>query len=114
MGKKRKVPSTPVASESSQLILRNLMLRMWMVMVIKGLHHQLPHQLNLRVLKSRYVNSLFAVCGTYVQYSQELGKINPIYLFYEIVSKNAAGDTGKPGDKHYKCYHCNWKVLTIT
>jgi hypothetical protein len=48
------------------------------------------------------------------QHSNESGKRNPIYLFYEIVSKNAEGQSGKPGDKHYKCYHGNCKVLTIT
>ena len=48
------------------------------------------------------------------QHSKESGKRNPIYLFYEIVSKNAEGQVGKPCDKHYKCYHGNRKVLTIT
>jgi hypothetical protein len=43
-----------------------------------------------------------------------LEKKNPIYLFYEIIQKNAEGVLGKPGDKHYKCYHGSWKVLTIT
>jgi hypothetical protein len=27
---------------------------------------------------------------------------------------NAEGTIGKPGDKHYKCYHGSRKVLTIT
>jgi hypothetical protein len=27
---------------------------------------------------------------------------------------NAEGMIGKPGDKHYKCYHGSRKVLTIT
>ncbi|KAJ7922597.1 hypothetical protein B0H13DRAFT_1534487, partial [Mycena leptocephala] len=39
---------------------------------------------------------------------------NPIYLFYDAVSKNAEGTVGKPGDKHYKCRHGNRKVITIT
>jgi hypothetical protein len=58
-----------------------------------------------------------AVCyllHSYTAYCKESGKRNPIYLFYEIVPKNAEGLTGKPGDKHYKCYHGNRKVLTIT
>ncbi|GJJ05848.1 hypothetical protein Clacol_000035 [Clathrus columnatus] len=38
----------------------------------------------------------------------------PIYLFYEEVPTNAQGLPGKPGDKHYCCYHGNWKVLTVT
>jgi hypothetical protein len=37
-------------------ILRKLVSRMWMMMVIRGLHHQLLRQLNLRALKSRYMN----------------------------------------------------------
>ncbi|KAN0130680.1 hypothetical protein V8E53_011573 [Lactarius tabidus] len=41
-------------------------------------------------------------------------KQNPIYLFYEVVCQNASGMVGDPGDKHYKCYHGNRKVLTIT
>ena len=40
-------------------------------------------------------------------------KWNPVYLFYELVSQNASGQTGEPGDKHYKCYHDNRKVLTV-
>ncbi|KAM6503723.1 hypothetical protein JOM56_000666 [Amanita muscaria] len=39
---------------------------------------------------------------------------NPVYLFYELVSQNASGQMGDPGDKHYKCYHGNRKVLTVT
>jgi hypothetical protein len=39
---------------------------------------------------------------------------NLIYLFYERVDKGADGTAGSPGDKHYKCYHGNRKVLTIT
>jgi len=50
----------------------------------------------------------------YLLYPKESGKRNSIYLFYETVSKNAEGQPGKPGDKHYKCYHGNRKVLTIT
>ncbi|KAJ7628082.1 hypothetical protein B0H17DRAFT_861227, partial [Mycena rosella] len=39
---------------------------------------------------------------------------NPIYLFYDPVPKNSEGDTGKAGDKHYKCRHGNRKIITIT
>ncbi|KAJ7491621.1 hypothetical protein B0H11DRAFT_2399054 [Mycena galericulata] len=39
---------------------------------------------------------------------------NLIYLFYEAVDKGADGTSGSPGDKHFKCYHGNRKVLTIT
>ncbi|KIJ91394.1 hypothetical protein K443DRAFT_32511, partial [Laccaria amethystina LaAM-08-1] len=42
------------------------------------------------------------------------GKQNPIYLFYEQVDVNKDGKAGEPGDKHYKCYHGNHKVLTIS
>ena len=41
-------------------------------------------------------------------------KWNPVYLFYEPVSQNASGQTGDPGDKHYKYYHGNCKILTVT
>ncbi|KAJ6472249.1 hypothetical protein DFH09DRAFT_477188, partial [Mycena vulgaris] len=39
---------------------------------------------------------------------------NLIYLFYEAVDKSADGKVGSPGNKHFKCYHGNRKVLTIT
>ncbi|KAH9015437.1 hypothetical protein EDB83DRAFT_2203680, partial [Lactarius deliciosus] len=41
-------------------------------------------------------------------------KRNPVYLFYKVMSQNASNMPGDPGDKHYKCYHGNRKVLTIT
>ncbi|KAF8813550.1 hypothetical protein BYT27DRAFT_7084412, partial [Phlegmacium glaucopus] len=41
-------------------------------------------------------------------------KCNPIYHFYKEVSLNKEGKPGKVGDKHYKCYHSNRKILTIT
>ncbi|KAI9434270.1 hypothetical protein BJY52DRAFT_1100235, partial [Lactarius psammicola] len=40
-------------------------------------------------------------------------KCNPIYLFYETIFQNASGQAGEPGDKHYRCYHRNHKVLTV-
>ena len=46
--------------------------------------------------------------------SQGGGKQNPIYLFYEQVNVNKDGKAGEPGDKHYRCYHGNHKVLTIS
>jgi len=39
---------------------------------------------------------------------------NPIYLFYEQIKTNPEGCAGQPGDKHYKCYHGNHKIITIT
>ena len=39
---------------------------------------------------------------------------NPIYHFYEMVKLGNNGKVGNPGDRHYKCYHGNRKVLTIT
>ncbi|KAJ7489773.1 hypothetical protein B0H11DRAFT_1912769 [Mycena galericulata] len=39
---------------------------------------------------------------------------NPVYLFYDKVTKNAEGSTGKPGDKHYKCRHGNGRIITVT
>jgi hypothetical protein len=41
-------------------------------------------------------------------------KRNPIYIFYEAVPMNSQGQAGNPGDKHYKCYHGNRKVITVT
>ena len=45
---------------------------------------------------------------------QPAGKWNPIYLFYEMVHKNLGGKIGNKGNRHYKCYHSNWKVITVT
>jgi len=39
---------------------------------------------------------------------------NPIYIFYENININTGGRAGQPDDKHYKCYHGNHKILTIT
>ncbi|KAJ7808621.1 hypothetical protein B0H13DRAFT_2385778 [Mycena leptocephala] len=39
---------------------------------------------------------------------------NPVYLFYDKVTKNAEGSTGKPGYKHYKCRHGNGRIITVT
>ncbi|KAJ6600058.1 hypothetical protein B0H10DRAFT_2441191 [Mycena sp. CBHHK59/15] len=39
---------------------------------------------------------------------------NPIYLFYEVVPKNSVGYNSAPGDKHYKCYHGNRQIITIS
>ena len=47
-------------------------------------------------------------------YVQPAGKQNPIYHFYESVSTNAQGQVGNIGDKHYKCFHGNHKVITVT
>ncbi|KAG1783661.1 hypothetical protein EV702DRAFT_1190682 [Suillus placidus] len=41
-------------------------------------------------------------------------KRNPIYYFYDVVQLNTAGQAGDAGDKYYKCYLGNRKVLTIT
>lgn len=48
------------------------------------------------------------------QKSQRLPTRNPIYYFYEKVEHDAKGSVGNVGDKHYKCFHGNQKVLTIT
>jgi len=39
---------------------------------------------------------------------------NPIYHFYEAVGRNALGEVGADGDRHYQCLHGNMKVLTVT
>ncbi|KAF8482223.1 hypothetical protein JB92DRAFT_2837376 [Gautieria morchelliformis] len=38
----------------------------------------------------------------------------PIYHFYESVGKNSNGAPGQMGDKHYRCYHGQRKILTVT
>jgi hypothetical protein len=45
---------------------------------------------------------------------QPAGKRNPIYHFYKSVSTNAQEQVGNAGDKHYRCYHGNRKVITVT
>lgn len=44
----------------------------------------------------------------------QAGKRNPVYYFYEEIDVNKDGESGEPGDHHYKCYHGNRKVFTIT
>jgi hypothetical protein len=39
---------------------------------------------------------------------------NAIYYFYDSVDRNDKGETGQPGDKHYKCLHGNRGVFTVT
>ncbi|KAJ6576373.1 hypothetical protein B0H10DRAFT_1963450 [Mycena sp. CBHHK59/15] len=39
---------------------------------------------------------------------------NPIYLFFESVSQNSVGYAGSPGDKHYRCFHGNREIITIS
>ncbi|KAF8892785.1 hypothetical protein CPB84DRAFT_1748687 [Gymnopilus junonius] len=39
---------------------------------------------------------------------------NPIYYFYETVAQNSLQQPGEDGDKHYKCYHGNRTVVTVT
>ncbi|PBK63977.1 hypothetical protein ARMSODRAFT_979585 [Armillaria solidipes] len=41
---------------------------------------------------------------------RRVGKWNPIYYFYESVPLNSDGKPGNLGNKHFKCYHGNWKV----
>lgn len=45
---------------------------------------------------------------------QESKRRNPAYYFYEEVNRNAKGEPGNKGNKHFKCLHGNCKVLTIT
>jgi hypothetical protein len=46
--------------------------------------------------------------------TQVKGTRNPIYYFYERVERNANGEIGNAGDKHYRCFHGNWKVVMVT
>ncbi|KAJ6608864.1 hypothetical protein B0H10DRAFT_1955084 [Mycena sp. CBHHK59/15] len=39
---------------------------------------------------------------------------NPMYLFYDVIPKNSVGYDGAPGDKHYKCFHGNHQIITIS
>ncbi|KAJ6603540.1 hypothetical protein DFH09DRAFT_1301326 [Mycena vulgaris] len=39
---------------------------------------------------------------------------NPIYLFYEVVPKNAVGYAGSPGDKHYKAGRADERQCPVT
>ncbi|KAJ7809771.1 hypothetical protein B0H14DRAFT_3481158 [Mycena olivaceomarginata] len=39
---------------------------------------------------------------------------NSIHLFYEVVTQNSAGRDGTPGDKHYKSFHGNSQIITIS
>jgi hypothetical protein len=48
------------------------------------------------------------------QKSGGVKRSNPIYLFYEVIHQNASGQPGDPGDKHYRCFHGNHKILTVT
>ena len=48
------------------------------------------------------------------QSNKKFKKRNPIYVFYKSVTINPEGTLGQPGDKHYKCYHGNPKILTVT
>ncbi|KAF8812634.1 hypothetical protein BYT27DRAFT_7086466 [Phlegmacium glaucopus] len=41
-------------------------------------------------------------------------KRNPIYHFYEEWDVNNDGNLGNPGDKHYRCYHGNHKIFTVS
>lgn len=38
----------------------------------------------------------------------------PIYLFYRQVGHSEKGTVGVEGDKHYRCYHSDNKILTVT
>ncbi|KDR70576.1 hypothetical protein GALMADRAFT_144480 [Galerina marginata CBS 339.88] len=39
---------------------------------------------------------------------------NAIYHFYEDWPVNSDGNAGNVGDKHYRCYHGNHKIFTIS
>ena len=41
-------------------------------------------------------------------------KRNPVYLFYEAVDADEDGEHGEDGNKYYKCYHGNRKILKVT
>ncbi|KAG2362861.1 hypothetical protein BDR07DRAFT_977819 [Suillus spraguei] len=49
-----------------------------------------------------------------LKHSKSRALTNPIRLFYEEVSTNSSGVEGNRGDKHYKCYHGQRKILTVT
>lgn len=67
--------------------------------------------------KSRKVIHLLPIHGLYASndhFLQAGGKRNPIYYFYEEITHGADGTRGSDGSKHYKCFHGNKRVLTIT
>ncbi|KAF9541336.1 hypothetical protein CPC08DRAFT_770631 [Agrocybe pediades] len=41
-------------------------------------------------------------------------KKNPIHYFYREVERGADGKLGNVGDKHFKCYHGNQRIITLT
>jgi len=65
-------------------------------------------------VRSVFITYFFFSLIILYQSNKKFEKRNPIYLFYESVTTNAEGTVGQPGDKHYKCYHGNRKILTIT
>ncbi|KAF8235292.1 hypothetical protein L208DRAFT_1541759 [Tricholoma matsutake] len=47
-------------------------------------------------------------------FPQKSVKHNPIYHFYEPWEVNSEGNTGNPGDSHYRCHHGTHKIFIIT
>ena len=54
------------------------------------------------------------ICFMYLIHLLQVVKKNPIHYFYEQVDRGTNGLVGNPGDKHFKCYHRNRKVRTLT
>lgn len=75
-------------------------------------HNREQHRLLLLKAKRFVISVRFEL--QLADLSQQALKRNPIYHFYETVTRNAEGKVGNSGDKHYKCYHGGRKVLTIT
>ncbi|KAF9543146.1 hypothetical protein CPC08DRAFT_770290 [Agrocybe pediades] len=46
--------------------------------------------------------------------AKDMVKKNPIHFFFAQVEHGADGRVGNPGDKHFKCYHGNQKIITLT
>ena len=40
--------------------------------------------------------------------------MNPIHYFFEQVNYGVDGSVGNIGDKNFRCYHGNQKIITLT
>ncbi|KAH9069429.1 hypothetical protein EDB83DRAFT_2518582 [Lactarius deliciosus] len=78
---------------------------------------QLPSQYNAKatgnlVIEDTQHDEAAAPCRK--RSKEEALKKNPIHYFYRQVDHGTDGTVGNPGDKHFKCYHGNRKIITLT
>ena len=72
------------------------------------------HSTTARRSNAKVCAPWYSTNNSLISWLRQRGPTNPIYLFYEEVSTNANSARGNPGDKFYKCYHGQRKILTIT